>query len=111
MNDSFNLDSDRVANGLAHSARELASHAEELMHSTAAISGEGVALLRGKLTESLKSAREQISHVQDAATRRGHEAAEATDHWVHDKPWQAIAIATLFGLAIGFMSRGSRRKA
>ena len=111
MNDSVNLDADRIANGLAHSARELAAHAEELMHSTAAISGEGVALLRSKLTDSLKSAREQISHVQDAATRRGHEAALATDTWVHDKPWQAIAIATLFGLAIGFMSRSPRRRA
>lgn len=109
MNESNHLDADHLANGLAHSARELATHAEELMHSTAAITGEGVAALRGKLGESLRNAREQIGNVQNEATRRGREAAQATDHWVHDKPWQAIAIATLFGLAVGFMSRSSRR--
>lgn len=108
MNDPNLLEADRVANGLAHSARELATHAEELMHSTAAISGEGVAALRGKLTNSLRSAREQIDHVQYEATRRGRVAVQATDLWVHEKPWQAIALASLIGLTIGFLSRGRR---
>ncbi len=96
-------------NGLADSARDLASHAEELLHNTAAISGEGIAALRNKLTESLRIAREQIGSAQSYAMDRGKQAVSATDSYVHEKPWQALAIAALFGVMIGFMSSSSRR--
>lgn len=105
MSNYSHQESDTSANGLAGSAHDLAAHAEELMHSTAAISGESVAMLRSKLTESLRVAREQISNVQEQAMQRGRHAVTATDSWVHEKPWQAIAAASLIGLVIGYMSR------
>ena len=101
-------DADSHANGLATSAHELAMHAEELLHSTAAISGESLSQLRTRLTDSLHSARAQIENVQQQTMLRGRKAATATDVWVKTNPWQAVAGATLIGLAIGFMSRRAR---
>ena len=94
--------------GLAASARNLASHAEELLQNTASISNEGIAALRKKLTESLSAARAQISDAQSYAMERGKQAATVTDSYVRENPWQAIAVAALFGVVIGFMSRSSR---
>jgi len=98
-----------TADGLARSARDLAAHAEELLHSTASISNEGVAAVRKKLTESLRQAREQIASAQGYAMERGKQAVTATDDYVHANPWQAISAAVLFGAILGFMSRSPRR--
>lgn len=105
MNDYSPSGLDTHANGLASSAHELAMQAEELLHSTAAISGESLSLLRTRLTESLHNARAQIDHVQQQTMLRGRKAATSTDVWVRAHPWQAVAGATLVGFAIGFIRR------
>lgn len=103
------MDDYQHKNGLASSARDLASNAEELMRQTAEVSNDSIAVLREKLQESLRTARTQISNAQDYAVERGRQAVTATDSYVHEKPWQAIAIAALAGALIGFLSSGSRR--
>jgi ElaB/YqjD/DUF883 family membrane-anchored ribosome-binding protein len=109
MND-FNTSGSQTsaADGLAASMHTLADHAEALLHSTATISSDSTSALRGKLSGSLHDAREQLSAAQDYAIARGKRAAQATDSYVHENPWQVIAAATLVGLAIGFLSRGRR---
>lgn len=94
---------------LASSARDLASNAEELMRQTAAVSSDSIAVLREKLQDNLRAARTHISNAQDYAVERGKQAVTATDSYVHEKPWQAIAAAAVVGLLIGFLSSGSRR--
>lgn len=101
-------ETDSHTNGLASSAHELAMQAEELLHSTAAISGESLSLLRSRLADSLHNARMQIDKVQQQTMLQGRQAITTTDHWVKDHPWQAVAGATLIGLAIGFISRRAR---
>ncbi len=97
------------SSSLASSTRDLAANAEELMRQTAAVSSDSIAVLREKLKDSLSVARTQIANAQDYAVERGKQAVTATDTYVHEKPWQAIAVAALFGALIGFISSGSRR--
>jgi len=40
---------------------------------------------------------------QDAMLEHGRRAARATDDYVHDKPWQAIAAAGIGGLLLGVL--------
>jgi ElaB/YqjD/DUF883 family membrane-anchored ribosome-binding protein len=103
MNDNIqNAPQANVGDGLAASMQGLTSHAEALLQSTATLSSEGVAALRQGLSDSLNSVREQTM-------ARSRQVAGATQTYVHEKPWQAIAIAALLGVAIGFLGRGARR--
>lgn len=107
--DDYQQQTSQHSSSLASSARDLASNAEELMRQTAAVSNDSIAVLREKLQDSLRVARQQISSAQDYAMERGKQAVTATDTYVHEKPWQAIAIAALFGALVGFISSSSRR--
>lgn len=87
----------------------LATHAEELMRSTASLSGSGVAAAREKLNESLARVRDQLGDVEKLALDRGREAFDATETYVRDNPWQAIGIGVLVGLTLGVIATSSWR--
>jgi ElaB/YqjD/DUF883 family membrane-anchored ribosome-binding protein len=55
--------------------------------------GAKLTLLRGKLVEAQSIAREKY--------RAGY---ETSDDYVHAKPWQAIALAMMGGLAVGMLA-------
>jgi len=44
-----------------------------------------------------------ISDGSEQLQRQAKEAFEASDRYVRDQPWEAIGIAALAGLAIGFL--------
>lgn len=88
--------------------QDLAKHAEALLDSTATMTHDGIAAIRTRLDDSLKATRAQIDHAQKYAMDKGREAASATDHYVHERPWQAIAAAAAVGLVIGLFMRRSR---
>lgn len=89
----------------------LSTHAQELLEVTNAISGEGVAAAREQLQESLRVAGHHFKRLQAEAMTQGRKVAEQTDSYVHEKPWQAIAIGMLAGLAIGLASGSAMRSA
>ena len=79
----------------------LAGHAQELMQATTSISNEKVSAAREQLRVSLDSAGESIRKFQSDTFERGRKVAEQTDAYVHENPWQAIAIGMVAGLALG----------
>ena len=81
--------------------QNLAGHAQELMHVTTTISTEGVAAAREQLRQSLNVAGESIKKFQADTLDRGRKVVEQTDSYVHENPWQAIAIGMIAGLALG----------
>ncbi|MGH8515937.1 MAG: DUF883 family protein [Panacagrimonas sp.] len=89
----------------------LAGHAQELLQVTGAVSGESVAQAREQLRQSLTTAGDTIKRLQGDAMQRGREMAQRTDSYVHENPWQAIAVGVVAGLALGVvassMARGS----
>jgi ElaB/YqjD/DUF883 family membrane-anchored ribosome-binding protein len=96
---------------LAQDFRALATHADELLRTTAAFSGEGVAAARTRLNESLRAAREQLAHAQDYTLERSRQAVQEAESYVREKPWHAVAIAALAGLIVGmFCGAGAGRR-
>lgn len=83
--------------------RESLDDAEKLLREAADASGDKAIELREKAMSSLTRTREGLSEAQDAMLERGRQAARATDDYVHDRPWQAMAAAGLAGLVVGML--------
>ena len=74
--------------------------AEALLRATAGQSGEAITNLRAKAEESIATAKVKIAEVQDVLIEKSKVAAQVTDDYVHEKPWQAVGIAAGIGLVI-----------
>jgi ElaB/YqjD/DUF883 family membrane-anchored ribosome-binding protein len=80
---------------------------EQLLKDAAAAGGDKAAAWRGDVERKLRSARERLAAVEQAAVEKTKAAARATDEYVHEKPWQAIGITAgvslLAGVTIGLL--------
>lgn len=77
--------------------------AEALLKATANQGGEKLAEVRAKAEESLRVVKARIAEAQAALLVRTKEAAKATDAYVHENPWNAVGVAAVVGLVIGFL--------
>ncbi len=87
--------------------RSLATHAENLLKATKAVTGEGIDTARERLTESLQQARDHLTETERSLIARGREATQAADTYVHEHPWQVAASALAVGVLIGVVSSRS----
>ncbi len=80
---------------------------EQLLRDTAAVSGEKAAHWRAGVEQNLKAAKEKIVQIEHTVADKAKAGAQATDAYVHEKPWQAIGITAgvgvLVGLAVGML--------
>lgn len=77
--------------------------AEALVKATANLGGESLASVRAKAEESLKMLRARSSEAQAALVVKARAAANITDAYVHDSPWEAIGVAAGVGVLIGVL--------
>ena len=77
--------------------------AEKLLREAAQATGDKAAELRESAMKSLRRTREALYDTQDALLYKGRQAAKVTDEYVHDNPWQAMAVAGLTGLLVGML--------
>jgi ElaB/YqjD/DUF883 family membrane-anchored ribosome-binding protein len=77
--------------------------AEELLSLSAEQAGEDAAKMRERLQARLHDARQRLATAQSAAMDRAKAAGQAADHYVHERPWQAIGMAAAVGLVIGVL--------
>jgi ElaB/YqjD/DUF883 family membrane-anchored ribosome-binding protein len=89
----------------------LVSHAQEFLHMTSSVSGESIAHVREQLRQSLGTATTTLRRLQADAMERGREVAQRTDSYVHENPWQAIAVGAVAGVAIGMAASSLMRPA
>lgn len=116
MNQESSLATPKTANGLASASggllddvRSLAAHAESLIRATAALSSEGVAVAREKLSTSLRGLQQQLADVETVALTRARSALAASDEYVRQRPWQSIGAALLAGVVIGVLLTPRRK--
>jgi len=96
---SADLNKDKLIDSVKSSLND----AEDLLREAATSTGERAAELRDRAMTSLRRTREALYDAQDLVVARGRRAARATDDYVHDKPWQSIAVAGLAGLLVGLL--------
>jgi ElaB/YqjD/DUF883 family membrane-anchored ribosome-binding protein len=77
--------------------------AEALVKATSDMSGEGLAQVRTKARESVRIAKARLGDAQDMVVQKARGAANATDAYVRDSPWEAIGVAAGVGVLVGVL--------
>ena len=85
---------------------------EQLLKDAAVAGGDKAATWRADVELKLRTAKDKLIEIEHAALERTKAAAQATDHYVHDKPWQAVgitaAVSVLVGISIGLLLNRNR---
>jgi len=79
------------------------SDAEALLRATSAQTGEKIQEVRARAEESLRQAKARLSSIEDEALQRARQAAQYTDEYVRENPWQSVGIAAGVGLLLGLL--------
>jgi ElaB/YqjD/DUF883 family membrane-anchored ribosome-binding protein len=88
---------------LAEDFRTVLNDAEELLRHAARDAGDGYNEARDRLEQSLKVARNELESAEQALVDGARRAGRATDSYVHDHPWESIAIGAGIGLVLGLL--------
>jgi ElaB/YqjD/DUF883 family membrane-anchored ribosome-binding protein len=81
--------------------RNLVASSEELLKTLNDQGGDAVAALRVKLSRNIASAKQQMSALGDALDSVATEALEETQGFVARRPWTAVALGIVLGVAVG----------
>ena len=84
------------AEKLTQDVKVLAADLQELLKATASQSGEKIAAARTRVEGALV-------HARDTVGLQAREAAERTDRYVHQYPWETAGIAAIAGAIAGFL--------
>jgi ElaB/YqjD/DUF883 family membrane-anchored ribosome-binding protein len=87
---------------------QVVSDTEELLRSLASVGGEKATAARESVEENLATAKKRLRDLQGSAVERATDAARATDDYVHENPWQVIAIAAGVGVLVGLVLNSRR---
>ena len=83
--------------------RTVVADAENLLKLTANEAGEAATGLRQRLQDRMAEARHRLLTMQTAATEKVKAAGYATDEYVHEHPWHAVAVGAGVGLLVGLL--------
>ena len=83
--------------------RDALADAEALVKATADLSGDTLTEARTRARESLRIAKARLTEAQDVVAQKARGAANATDAYVRDSPWEAIGIAAGVGVLVGVL--------
>ena len=95
----------RIARHSRNAAEDIAGELRDLLAELETAIGEGTqadaSVLREDVRKRLDAARERLDNTRAAARERAGEALSNADDYVHDNPWQAIAIVGGIALIAG----------
>jgi len=94
----------RHVSGVAASEiQNLIADVEDLIGRISNLKDADVARVRTKVEQALASAKESIATGTDTVRQQARRVASTADDYVHESPWQALGIAAIAGVAIGFL--------
>jgi ElaB/YqjD/DUF883 family membrane-anchored ribosome-binding protein len=83
--------------------RLVVSDAEELLKMTADEVSESAVGLRGRLQDQLNQARHRLLDLQATVTDGAKAAGRKADDYVHEHPWQSVAVGAGIGMLLGLL--------
>ncbi len=99
MTDTEKVTTDKLFSDL----QTVIEDAEALLQATASQTGEKIEAVRLRAKASVTQARARLSEIQTKTADQARQAAESTDKYVHENPWQAVGIAAGIGLLLGVL--------
>lgn len=89
--------------------QNLIADVEDLIDRVGEAADPEVRRLRSKVAGAVSSAKRSLSAGAEQVQQQARDAFEASDRYVRKQPWEAIGIAALAGVAVGFLFSASRR--
>ncbi|HEX4389127.1 MAG TPA: DUF883 family protein [Steroidobacteraceae bacterium] len=83
--------------------QNLISDVEDLIDRVGEAADPEVRRLRSKVAAAVETTKQSISDSADQIQRQAREAFSAGDRYVRNQPWEAIGIAALAGIAVGYL--------
>jgi ElaB/YqjD/DUF883 family membrane-anchored ribosome-binding protein len=88
---------------LMEDLKRVVADSEALMAATSSDVSAGANTARQRAAESMAHARDRLHALEAQAKERVTAAAHQADHYVHENPWQSIAIAAGVGALVGIL--------
>lgn len=88
---------------LMEDLKTVVADAEALMAATAGDASERAHTARQRAAASVANARARIHSLEEQIKARATATAQQADHYVHENPWQSIAVAAGVGAIIGIL--------
>lgn len=85
----------------ADELRNVIAKAEELIDALQDTGDDTVTRLRARATQAVDTAKQRLQSMKSKTRDTVLNAANAADDYVHENPWQTIAVGAVFGLFIG----------
>jgi ElaB/YqjD/DUF883 family membrane-anchored ribosome-binding protein len=81
--------------------RATVSQAERLIQTLGESGDEAIAKLRARAQQAVSTAKDRLRTMQGKTRDAVIDAANAADDYVHENPWQTIAVGVIFGMFVG----------
>ena len=94
---------ERMKRNASPEIASLIADVEDLLQKVGHIADTEVAQLRDRLNEKIAGAKETLGNQRVRLAAVARNAAGATDDYVHENPWRSTGVATLIGLALGYL--------
>ena len=88
---------------LAQDFNAVVADAESLLKAIASTGGDKAKEMRAELAVKLEAAGGKLKELENVARERGRVAAKQADAYVHENPWEAIAIGAAIAGVIGIV--------
>jgi ElaB/YqjD/DUF883 family membrane-anchored ribosome-binding protein len=92
-----------TASAASSELSNLSADVEELLGKLATATGIDVTELRARMQDKISAAKSALAAGGRQVAESTRAAAAATDDYVRASPWQAIAIAVLAGVGVGYL--------
>jgi ElaB/YqjD/DUF883 family membrane-anchored ribosome-binding protein len=83
--------------------QNLIADVEDLIDRVGDAADPEIRRLRSKVTAALATTKKSIAEGVEQVQGQAKQAIDASDQYVRNQPWEAIGIAALAGLAVGFL--------
>jgi len=88
---------------LIDSLKHLIKDAEDLLKNTGQQADSGYQSARARFESTLQNAKSGLDAAQEKVAARAKGAAETTDRYVQENPWQAMGIGAIAGILVGLL--------
>jgi len=83
--------------------QNLIADVEDLIGRISNLKDADVARVRNKVEQALFSAKASIASGTDNVRQQARRVASTADDYVRESPWQALGLAAIAGVAVGFL--------
>jgi ElaB/YqjD/DUF883 family membrane-anchored ribosome-binding protein len=97
------IESENMKNDFSQATANLKINSERIADEIGDVVSDAKHLLQSYGAEKLDGAKHSFESAQAAVSNSAKQYASTANSYIHDNPWQAIAIAAAAGLAVGFL--------